>query len=210
MGRFRDLTGERFGRLLVEGKGGYNKHHQLYWRCECECGKRKEVLGSLLRNSMTQSCGCLQKESISKVNFKHGMAKSNIWSIHRSMMDRCYSPNNKAYKHYGARGISVCDRWHDFESFFKDMGNKPDGMSLERVNNNGNYSPDNVIWADSKTQANNRTNSVMLTYNNRTQTMAQWCEEIDLKIATVWARLNKYGYSVEQALTPRRRAHNVS
>ena len=209
MGRFRDLTGERFGRLLVQRKDGYNKHHQLYWLCECDCGNYKLVLGSLLRNGMTQSCGCLHKEVTSQVSSTHGMTRSPIYSLWHSMMDRCHLPTSHAFSRYGGRGISVCERWHSFENFYADMGNKPEGMSLERIDNDGDYCPDNVRWASAKVQANNRKSNVVLEYQGRKQTMQQWCDELGLKIQTVWARINKYGYSVEKALTPGWRAKNV-
>ena len=125
------------------------------------------------------------------------------------MMDRCYLPTSHAYGHYGGRGIYVCDRWHDFENFYADMGDKPIGMSLDRSDNNGPYSPENVRWANSKDQANNKRSNVVLEYLGRQQTMQQWCDELGLKISTVWARLNLYGYSVDKALTAGWRAKNA-
>lgn len=200
MGQFRDLTGERFGRLLVEGTSGYNKHHQLYWKCECECGKYKEVLGSSLRNGMTQSCGCLQKEAASKINYKHGMAKTPIFNIWWSMMQRCYDKNSQAYNRYGGRGINVCNQWQQFEGFYADMGDKPKDMSLDRIDNNGDYSPENVKWATAKDQANNRKSNVVLEHNGKKQTMQQWSDELGLKVGTVWARLNR-GWDISRALS---------
>jgi hypothetical protein len=209
MGRFRDLTGERFGRLLVQRKDGYNKHHQLYWLCECDCGNYKLVLGSLLRNGETQSCGCLHKEVTGNINRKHSLANTPIYSLWNSMIDRCHLPTSHTYNRYGERGISVCERWHNFENFYADMGDKPEGMSLERIDNNGDYCPENVIWATAKQQANNRKSNVVLEHNGKKQTMQQWCDELGLKIGTVWARLNVYGYTVEQALTAGRRVRHA-
>lgn len=199
MGKFRDLTGERFGRLLVEGTGGYNKHHQLYWKCECECGNYKRVLGSLLRTGMTQSCGCLKKESIAKVNYKHGMAKTPIFNIWWSMMQRCYDKNSHAYNRYGARGINISTKWQSFEGFYADMGDKPEKMSLERIDNNGDYCKENVKWATSKEQANNRSTSKFIEHNGKTQTIAQWADEVGIKMATLWARVNR-GMPFEKAI----------
>jgi len=209
MGKAIDLTGQRFGRLAVVEMAGHNKHGQRLWRCICDCGNDAEVLGFLMRRGETQSCGCLQREATSAINKSHGKSKSQIWCIHRSMMDRCYSQNNYSYKNYGGRGIVVCDRWHSFENFYADMGEKPNGMTLERIDNRGPYSPENVRWASCKDQANNRRSNVILEMNGKKQTMQQWCDEIGLKIGTVWARLNLYGYSVEKALTPGWRAKNV-
>lgn len=209
MGKPIDMTGQKHGRLTVIEMAGRNKHNQRLWRCVCDCGKDAEVLGFLLRQGQTQSCGCLHREITANINKTHGKSKSKIWSIHRSMMDRCYLKTSHAYFRYGGRGITVCDRWHDFENFYKDMGDKPDGMSLERTDNNKGYSPDNVRWASAKDQANNTRGNVRLELNGRVQTMQQWCDELGLKIGTVWARLNKYGYSVEKALTKGWRANNA-
>jgi hypothetical protein len=200
MGRFRDLTGERFGRLLVIERNGYNKHHQLLWLCQCDCGNYKNTLGFVLGRGECESCGCLKKESIAKVNYKHGKSQDGIYRIWRSMIDRCHSPTNHAYDRYGNRGIRVCQRWHDFEKFYADMGDKPKGMSLERINNNKGYSPENVRWASSKDQANNTRSNVILELHGKKQTMQQWCDELGLKIGTVWARLNR-GWTVEKTLT---------
>jgi len=200
MGKPIDMTGQRYGRLSVIEMAGHNKHRQRLWRCVCDCGETTEVIGHLLRYGQTQSCGCLQKEAIASVNKKHGKSKSQIWFMHRSMMDRCYLQTSTAYKNYGGRGITVCKRWHDFENFYADMGDKPKGMTLERIDNDGPYSPDNVRWASYKDQANNRRNNVVLEFQGRKQTMQQWSDEMGLKIQTVWARLNR-GWSVDRALT---------
>jgi hypothetical protein len=209
MGRFRDLSGERFGRLLVLQKNGYNKHHQLYWLCECDCGNRKNVLGCVLSRGDTNSCGCLVKESIAKVNYRHGMTKTPIYGLWHAMIQRCYDKNCDVYYRYGGRGINVCNKWQTFEGFYEDMGDKPKGKSLERLDNDGDYCPENVVWADAKAQANNKRSNVILEHNGKKQTMQQWCDELDLKIGTVWARLNVYGYSVAKALTPGWRARNA-
>jgi hypothetical protein len=132
--------------------------------------------------------------------------KPKSYYIWKSMMARCYNKNAERYADYGGRGIAVCDRWHSFDNFFADMGEKPEWLSLERGDNNGNYCPENVQWKTAKAQANNRRSNVLLTYKGETKTMQQWCDEIGLRIGTVWARINVYGYSVERALTPGWRA----
>ena len=206
MGRFRDLTGERFGRLLVLQRDGANKHGQVKWWCECDCGVRKHVLGTLLTKGETKSCGCLHREVTSNVSKTHGMSKTPIWSIHRSMMDRCHLPTSQAYDRYGGRGIQVCERWQKFEDFYADMGDKPDGMSLERIDNDGDYCPENVRWASTKEQANNRRNSRWIEFNGQRKTLAQWAEEYGVKLGTLWSRL-KLGIPMEEALVNKDRRY---
>jgi hypothetical protein len=207
MGRFRDLTGERFGRLLVHKADGYNKHHQLYWLCECDCGKHKHVLGYSLRNGVTQSCGCLHKETTAAINLKHGMTRTPIYGQWHSMMQRCYDKNSQAYDRYGARGITVCDRWHDFENFYADMGDKPEGMSLERGDNDDQYSPENVKWATTKEQANNRRSSKFIEHDGKRMTIAQWADHVGIEMRTLWSRL-KRGIPMAEALESRDRRYN--
>lgn len=209
MGRYRDLTGERFGRLRVLQRDGCNKHGQVKWWCRCDCGTEKHVLGMCLSRGETQSCGCLHNEITAKINYKHGMTKTAMYGVWHAMIQRCYDQKSPAYKRYGGRGIGVCSEWHDFEKFYADMGAALQGKSLERLDNEGDYCPDNVVWADAKTQANNRRSNVVLEHNGKKQTMQQWCDELGLKIQTVWARINVYGYSVDKALTPGWRAKNA-
>lgn len=116
------------------------------------------------------------------------------------MIQRCYDKNSHAYSRYGGRGINVCNKWQTFEGFYEDMGDKPKGKSLERLDNDGDYCPENVVWADIKQQNNNRRTNVILEHNGKKQTMQQWCDELDLKIGTVWARINR-GWDVARALT---------
>ena len=200
MGRFIDLSGQRFGRLRVISRAGKNKHNQLLWDCECDCGERCVSLGFVMRKGEKQSCGCLQREAIASVNLSHGMTRTPIYAIYRGMMQRCYDKNSTAYDRYGARGINVCEKWQTFEGFYEDMGDKPEGMSLERKDNDGDYCPENVVWATAKQQANNTRGNRVLEYRGQKQTMTQWAEEFGLKPQTVWARLVTRGWSVEKAL----------
>jgi hypothetical protein len=195
-----DLTDQRYGRLIVLRRGENNKHRQLHWVCQCDCGKTCTPLGMTLRKGQSQSCGCLHKEVTGEINRSHGMTRTPIYAIWHSMMQRCYNTNNHAYNRYGGRGITVVDDWHNFKVFYKDMGDKPKGKSLERLDNSGPYSLKNVTWADAKQQANNRRSNVVLDFKGRKQTMQQWSDETGLKVQTVWARLNR-GWSVDRALT---------
>lgn len=210
MGKAIDIAGNMYGRLTVIELSGHNKHNQRLWRCVCDCGNSAEVLGSLLRKGDTRSCGCLARESAASINKSHGKANTAIYRIWRSMMDRCHLPTSHAYSRYGARGVAVCERWHDFENFYTDMGDKPKGMSLERTDNDGPYSQENVQWASAKDQANNRRSSRWVEFNGERRTLAQWADHFGIHLGTLWARL-KRGIPMDEAVLPGdRRFTNVS
>jgi hypothetical protein len=180
MAKLIDLNGKRFGRLLVLSYSGSGR-----WLCKCVCGTEKVVYGGNLVAGYTQSCGCLHKEIASKicakVNYKHGHARDNLttkeYNVWSSMIKRCYNENSKYYGHYGARGIKVCDRWlKSFENFYEDMGPCPKGMSIERIDNNGYYSPGNCKWATSKEQARNRRTNFWIEHEGNSMILKDWAK----------------------------------
>lgn len=198
MERFRDLTGRRFGKLQVlwpTGRKGVQK--KICWLCQCDCGTIKNIQGRYLLRG-TISCGCLQKE----IHTKHGMTDSSEYRSWCHIKGRCYNPKDKKYYRYGGRGIKMCERWkNSFETFYEDMGPKPGkGCSINRINNNGNYEPGNCEWATAKEQANNRRTNRQITFNNKTQTLAQWAKEVNMSHSVIFHRL-KLGWPIERALT---------
>lgn len=160
MSGFIDMTGQKYSRLTVISFEGYNKHRQSTWLCICECGVEKIVLGASLKTGATQSCGCLNIEKISERFTTHGHRKSkkrpSEYQVWASMIQRCTNPNVDKYKDYGGRGITVCDRWRDFENFLADMGKRTSKKhSIDRIDVNGNYELGNCKWSTRTEQVRN-------------------------------------------------------
>lgn len=191
------LTGKVFGRLTVIGRC---EQDFSYWWCQCSCGStKKRVYRGSLTSGATRSCGCLWRETVAGANKTHQKTKTPIYRLWSMMLDRCRNVNNGHYKYYGGRGITVCERWHKFENFYADMGDRPNGKTLDRINNNGNYCPENCRWASLKTQARNKSTSKLLAYKGKTQSLAAWAEELGINRNTISTRLRR-GWSVAKAL----------
>jgi len=191
------MIGETFGRLQVIRISGSKVF------VVCECGREKWVSACHLKSGKTKSCGCLRADMLSKRRAKHMMTNSNEYKSWSKMKARCFDPNDISYKNYGGRGISVCEDWaNSFETFFKDIGPKPAGFSLERINGNGNYEPGNCIWADRKAQNRNRRNTVMVEHAGKKTTIAELAKASGLKYETLYRRIKIAGESLPRALRP--------
>lgn len=205
MSKMLELAGERFG-LLTVLKLAEVKKGSSHWECQCECGNRTIVKGVHLVNGNTKSCGCLKKTAAQKAgqaNIKHGKTNTRIWKTWHSMKERCFNQTCEAYKNYGARGITVCDEWlNSFQAFYEwAMSNGYEAhLTIDRIDVNGDYCPENCRWADMKAQSNNRRSNHVLEYKGESHTMSEWSQITGIKKSTILKRL-KYGWTIEKALT---------
>ncbi len=219
MGSFSDLTGRAYGRLRVLRHAGWyqqpNGTRGSLWRCLCDptlggCGAEMDARVGKLNNGHTRSCGCLQAERRGAGSITHGATRNKVgasrlsaeYGAWQGMRRRCYQPGDAKFSLYGARGIGMCDRWRDdFAAFLADMGARPSPLfSLDRIDVNGPYSPENCRWATQKEQQRNRRDNRVIEFRGEKRCIAEWAELLGIKRATVQRRLS-VGWSVERALT---------
>lgn len=206
MGNSIDITGNKYGRALVISYSHYEKRN-AYWNCICDCGKSFKTTGKGLRAGSTQSCGCLAKErraaGVSKAKTTHGGTKNGkdrrTYRIWTNMKSRCSNPNFDSYKWYGGRGIKVCEKWKSYAEFLADMGDAPEGMTIDRLDGDKDYEPGNCRWSTWTEQQNNRRNNKWIEFNGVKLTQAQWAKKVGLASQTISSRL-KSGMSVGLAL----------
>ena len=190
MGRIAiNLTGMIFGELMVLKRDpSINKNAK--WICLCSCGNETITESLKLRNGKSKSCGCKRHEYIGNANKTHGMTNTRIYSIWHSMIGRCKYPSTQYYNRYGGRGIKVCEEWSSFDSFYKDMGPSYEkGLTIDRIDSNGNYELSNCRWADLDTQNNNRESNVLITIDGETKTMKHWSDVSGVNYQTVRSRV---------------------
>ncbi len=198
------LTGRIFGRLtVVERASNPGEFRQYKWRCRCSCGNTLIVFGAQLtrKDRPTQSCGCLRVERAVESVRTHGMHNTTTYAVWEAIIQRCCNPSNSAFKHYGGRGITICKRWRDsFDAFYADMGERPPMLTIERIDNNLGYSPDNCRWTTRLQQQKNRRSARLITFNGRTETAHMWSKITGIPSRTVINRLNA-GWTPERILT---------
>ena len=198
----KNLVGKSYGRLLVIASSNERTTSgSIKYNCICKCGKNIEVSAANLVNNNTKSCGCLQKDMVSKSNTTHGLTNISEYGIWGNILYRCINSNSRDYSNYGGRGIRVCDRWiNSFENFLADMSYRPSpDHSIDRIDNDGNYEPGNCRWATAKEQANNKSNNVRYNYKGKDYTEAQIAKEFNINRMTFRQRVAR-GWSIEEAI----------
>lgn len=187
------IPGERYGRLTVVEEVDKVKGKR-YFECSCDCGTVKDYRFVSLRSQTIKSCGCLRNEQNRIANLSHGMAGNHLYSSWHSMKQRCLNPNAKVYKHYGGRGITICSEWMEFESFMNWALSHgySENLTIERIDVNGNYEPNNCTWATTKAQSRNRRNNVILEYNGKKMCMEDWAISLGISSASMRKRLKNW------------------
>lgn len=201
-----ELVGQRFGRLTVieeaEKKGTLSR-----WKCRCDCGTELIVIGTCLTSGHSQSCGCYKRDKSSEIHKTHGETKSRLYQIWAGIAARCNNPHKRCFHQYGGRGIKRCSEWDDYETFKKwaiEAGYN-DELTIDRMDNNKGYSPENCRWVDRKTQSRNRRTAHLITYKGETKSLIEWSEKLGISRCTLKDRIGKLGWSIEEALsTPAR------
>lgn len=206
----KDLTGMKFGRITVVEFSHYykckNSGKRAMWKCICDCGNERVIRGDVLTSGKSRSCGCLQKELASERMIKHSGYGTRLYAVWDSVRQRCNNPNNKAYHNYGGRGIKMCEKWNDFNKFREwafnngyDENAKHGECTLDRIDTNGMYAPDNCRWCTIKQQSNNKRDTIYLEWNGEIKTLSEWSEKTGIKYCTLWKRYSK-GLSLNEIL----------
>jgi hypothetical protein len=211
VGKFKDITGQKFGRLTVIERLENDKWKQARWKCLCECGNYIICITRDLKKGSVKSCGCLHKEIIKKVNTKHGLKKTRLYRLWNTIKRRCYNKSFEKYKNYGGRGITMCDEWkNDFKSFHDwayangyDENTKRGDCTIDRIDVNGNYEPNNCRWATNKEQQRNRSNNHFITYEGKTHCISEWAEILDIKPSYLYQKLKKDNFDIKKLLSCR-------
>ena len=191
--KYKDITGQRFNKLTAI-KFSHNGNSGAYWEFLCDCGKIKIIRLSCVKDNTTKSCGCYKRN----LRIKHGLYNSSIYSCWNHMINRCNNKDDHNYKNYGGRGIKICDEWLKIENFYKDMGDCPKNMTLDRINNDGNYCKENCRWATKKQQNRNYRRNRLIIFNGEKKCLIEWAEIYGIEPHTLSKRLKK-GWPLHKA-----------
>ncbi len=207
MKRLIDITGQKYGRLTcIEPTGETNKQNSALWLCWCDCGNEVVVCSNSLRRGNTKSCGCLRQEIDRKKPWKHGLTmggkRLRLYWIWSAMKDRCFNPKNESYHRYGGRGIKVCPEWMEFEPFYvwATVHGYKDDLTIDRINNDGNYESGNCRWVTHKEQSKNTSRNHFVTFQGETKTIGDWAGVLGLRPKTLLMRIRN-GWPLEKAMT---------
>lgn len=189
MGKFNDLTGRRFGRLVAVKYLGNSK-----WSCKCDCGKYHNVTAYSLKTGVTKSCGCYNSEIARKTNTIHGQSKTKLYGVWLAIKRRCYKTYDREYGNYGQRGISMCNEWlNNYQTFYKWSveNGYAEGLTIDRIDNNGNYEPTNCRWVTQKQQQRNKRNNHLIEYNGEKFTAIEFAEKFNINYSTLLTRFSR-------------------
>jgi hypothetical protein len=201
MNKTNDLTGQRFGRLVAtrlirEKKYGSS---QISYECICDCGNTHTVVARCLRDGRSTSCGCYHKEVVTQLKYKHGGKGTPEYMAWKNMKSRCLNPNNNRFKDWGGRGVTIHESWvNDFDAFLKDLGPKPVGSSLDRINNNLGYQPGNCEWRTMAQQNNNRRNNISIEYNGEVKNVCAWAAHFGITNNTFHSWRVRKGWTMQE------------
>lgn len=200
MSNLTDLTGQTFGSLLVIRRASCDEKNNCFWECLCSCGNTIVIKGSRLTGKRIRSCGCKSN----KGGFKHGLSETKLYGIRKGMLHRCYNPTNKSFKTYGGKGIGVCNDWRYNPSSFLEWAEEnkyKEGMSLDRLDNEGDYCPENCRFIPISEQSYNRKTNNNITFRGETRNITEWAKHLKIPRSTLSKRIHKFKWSIERAFT---------
>lgn len=199
-----DLAGQTFGELTVIKQTSKNNHGEMLWLCKCSCGNERTATSNKLTHGYTMSCNACRYKRIAEKNRQRGRKPTRLCGIYKHMLERCYNQKSAMYYRYGGRGITVCDEWKDsfisFRAWALENGYS-EHLTIDRIDNDGNYTPENCRWSTVEVQANNRSTNHYITYNGETDTMANWSKKTGINYGTLQTRV-ELGWPVEKLFIP--------